>query len=188
MKKIWCYVRPAFLSILVFTVICGIIYPLAITGIGQLAFHDKVNGSILTKTAEDGTSTKYGSKLIGQKFTKPEYLIGRPQEVSNLSPTSEELKQQIEERVTWWREFDPNNTSEVPEELVTASASGVDPNISPEAALYQVERISKARNISKEDVKKIIEQCTTSRFVGVFGEPTVNVLMVNQELDTLSNK
>lgn len=185
MKKILATLRPALVCLLIFTVICGVLYTGAVTGIAQLVFPVKANGSIITVTLKDGAKKDIGSELIAQEFTKPEYLIGRPQGTSNLSPVSEEQKKLVEERIKWWHEFDPDNKSEIPSDLVTASGSGVDPNISPAAAEYQVSRIAKARNISEDDVRKIIKQYTTERFLGFWGEPAVNVLKVNLALDSL---
>lgn len=185
MKKILKTFRPAIVCLLVFTVLCGILYTGAVTGIAQLIFPEKANGSIITVTLKDGTKKEIGSELIAQEFTKPEYLIGRPIGTSNLSPVGEEQKKLVEERIKWWHDFDPDNTADIPSDLVTASGSGVDPNISPEAAEYQVARIAKARGISQDDVRKIIKQYTTGRFLGFWGEPAVNVLKVNLALDGL---
>lgn len=164
MKKFLKAFRPAIVCLLVFTVLCGILYTGAVTGIAQLIFPEKANGSIITVTLKDGTKKEIGSELIAQEFTKPEYLIGRPIGTSNLSPVGEEQKKLVEERIKWWHDFDPNNAADIPSDLVTASGSGVDPNISPEAAEYQVERIAKARGISQDDVRKIIKQYTTGKF------------------------
>lgn len=185
MKKILKVLRPTVVCLLIFTVLCGVIYTGVVTGISQLAFHNKANGSILTVTLKDGTKKKIGSELIAQEFTKPEYLIGRPSGPSNLSPTSEELKKIAEKRVNWWHEFDPSNTADIPSDLIYASGSGVDPNISPKAAEYQVARISKARGLDEDTIRKIIKKYSTGRFLGVFGEPAVNVLKVNLALDGL---
>jgi len=123
--------------------------------------------------------------LIAQEFTKPEYLIGRPGGMSNLSPTSEEQATLVQERIDWWHSFDPDNTGDIPADLLLASGSGVDPNISPEAAEYQVARIARERSMEESDVRSIIETNTTGRLLGVFGEPVVNVLKVNLALDDL---
>lgn len=185
MKKVSKIFRPAIVCILIFTVICGIVYTGAVTGISQLVFPNKANGSIITVTLKDGTKKEIGSELIAQEFTKPVYLIGRPSGVTNLSPSSAEQKKLVEERIKWWHEFDPDNKSEIPDDLVMASGSGVDPNISSEAAEYQVTRIAKARGIDEDSVRKIIGKYTIGRFLGVFGEPAVNVLKVNLALDGL---
>ncbi|OJU18437.1 MAG: potassium-transporting ATPase subunit C [Clostridiales bacterium 43-6] len=185
MKKLLKTLRPALVCLLIFTVICGILYTGAVTGIAQLIFPDKANGSIITVTLKDGTKKQIGSELIAQEFTKPEYLIGRPSGTSNLSPVSEEQKKKVDERIQWWHTFDPDNKADIPSDLITASGSGVDPNISLAAAEYQISRIAKTRNISEDDVRKIVKQYTTGRFLGFWGEPAVNVLKVNLALDGL---
>ncbi|MDP4133418.1 MAG: potassium-transporting ATPase subunit KdpC [Bacillota bacterium] len=185
MKRFLKILRPAVSFLLIFTVLCGIVYTGAVTGIAQLIFPNKANGSIITVTLKDGTEKEIGSKLIAQEFTKPEYLIGRPSGTSNLSPTSKELKKIVEERIKWWHEFDPNNTADIPSDLIYASGSGVDPNISPAAAKYQVMRIAKVRSMDEDTVREIIDKYTTGSFLGVFGEPSVNVLKVNLALDGL---
>lgn len=175
---------PAIMCIIVMTVICGLIYPLAMTGIGQLIAPHQVNGS-LAVAQEDGQDVVYGSALIAQTFTQPEYLIGRPDTgaPSNLSPVSEEQRALVEERVAWWHALDPQNTKDIPMELVTASGSGVDPHISPAAAEYQVERIARERGLSADEVRAVIAQHTEGRALGILGEERVNVLLVNLDLD-----
>lgn len=175
--------RPALVSFVVLTLICGVVYPVIVTSIAQIAFPNQANGSIITVTQENGTTIDVGSALIGQTFTKPQYLIGRPQGTSQLSPVSEEQKALIEERVAWWRALDPENSGAIPSDLVTASGSGVDPNISPEAAEYQVDRIARVRNISAKTVREIIARYTTGKLLGLWGESGVNVLKVNLALD-----
>jgi K+-transporting ATPase, C subunit len=175
--------RPVLVSFLVLTLICGVIYPVIVTSIAQIAFPNQANGSIITVTQENKTSIDVGSALIGQVFTEPQYLIGRPQGTSQLSPVSEEQKALIEERVVWWQALDPQNTGAIPSDLVTASGSGVDPKISPEAAEYQVKRIAQARNMSEKAVREVITRYTTGKLLGLWGEPGVNVLKVNLALD-----
>lgn len=175
--------RPALVSFVVLTLICGVVYPVIVTSIAQIAFPNQANGSIITVTQENGTTIDVGSALIGQTFTKPQYLIGRPQGTSQLSPVSEEQKALIQERVAWWRALDPENSGAIPSDLVTASGSGVDPNISPEAAEYQVDRIARVRNISAKTVREIIARNTTGKLLGLWGESGVNVLKVNLALD-----
>ncbi len=177
--------RPAALILVVMIVICGVIYTGVMTGFAQLAFGQKANGSTITVTLKDGTKKDYGSALIAQKFTQPQYLIGRPMLVSNLSPTSSEQKKLVEERVTFFHKLDPTNQAAIPADLVTASGSGVDPHISPEAAEYQVTRIARERNIEETAVRAIVKKYTTGRFLGFIGEPAVNVLKVNLALDGL---
>lgn len=185
MKKLLKTLKQAIFCLIIFTVICGILYTCVVTGIAQLIFQDKANGSIITITLNDGTKKEIGSELIAQEFIKPKYLIGRPQGTSNMSPVSEEQIRQVVERVKWQHDFDPDNKAEIPSDLVTASGSGVDPNISPAAAEYQVSRIAKARDINEDVVRNIINHYTTSRFLGFWGEPAVNVLKVNLALDGL---
>jgi K+-transporting ATPase, C subunit len=175
--------RPVLVSFLVLTLICGVIYPVIVTSIAQIAFPNQANGSIITVTQENKTSIDVGSALIGQVFTEPQYLIGRPQGTSQLSPVSEEQKALIEERVVWWQALDPQNTGAIPSDLVTASGSGVDPKISPEAAEYQVKRIAQARNMSEKAVREVITRYTTGKLLSLWGEPGVNVLKVNLALD-----
>ena len=177
--------RPALLCFAVMTFLCGIIYTAAVTGVAQLIFPRQADGSMITVTLKDGTQKEYGSELIAQEFTKPEYLIGRPMGTTNLSPVSEEQKKLVQERINWLHAIDPDNTADIPADLVTASGSGVDPHISPEAAEYQVARIAKERNMTEEDVRVIIKQYTTGRFLFIWGEPAVNVLKVNLALDGL---
>jgi potassium-transporting ATPase KdpC subunit len=185
MKKAMKMLKPALTSFIVMTVLCGVIYTAAVTGIAKLFFPTKANGSVITVTLKDGSKKDYGSELIAQAFTKPEYLIGRPMGTTNLSPVSEEQKILVESRIAWWRAFDPENTADIPMDLVTASGSGVDPHITPEAAEFQVKRIAKARGITEDAIRSIISEYTSGRFLGLFGEPNVNVLKVNLALDGL---
>lgn len=180
--KIW---KPALVSFALMTLLCGVIYPGIVTGIAQVAFQDQANGSIIKATLSDGTTKEYGSELIAQEFTKPEYLIGRPLGTTNLSPVSKAQEELVNERVAWWHTLDPENKADIPMDLVTASGSGCDPNISPNAAEYQVSRIAKERGIDESDVRAIIRKCTKVRFLGFWGEPSVNVLNVNLMLDEL---
>ena len=127
-----------------------------------------------------------GSALIGQSWTKPEYLIGRPNSgaPTNRSAVSDEQQQAVADSVAWWHAFDPQTRGkDIPEDLVTASGSGVDPEISPQAAYFQVERIARVRKISQQSVRKIIDKYTTGKTFGFLGEERVNVLKVNLELD-----
>ncbi len=178
-------IRPALLCLLVMTVFCGVIYTGAVTGIAQLIFPGKADGSIITVTLEDGTKKAVGSTLIGQGFTRPEYLVGRPMGVSNLSPYGEKYRENVETRIKWWRAFDPGNSASIPADLLTGSGSGIDPDISPEAAEFQAARIAHARNISEDEVRGIINKYTSGRLLGFWGEPSVNVLRVNLALDGL---
>jgi len=175
-------VKPALLSLAVMTLLCGVIYTGVVTVFAQVIFPNRADGSIISVTLKDGTKKDYGSALIAQEFTDPKYLIGRPMGTTNLSPTSDQEKKLVEGRITWWHNLDPENTSPIPMDLVTASGSGVDPNISPEAAEYQIARIARVRGISQEKVRQIVSKYTTGRFLGFWGDPAVNVLKVNLAL------
>lgn len=178
-----------------FTIVCGLGYTLVVTGVAQLAFPYQANGSLITV---DGKVV--GSELIGQNFDDEAHMWGRIQNVSivegedgelmaygspsNLSPASEEYRQLIDVRVKKIRAANPDaDMDAVPVDLVTCSGSGLDPEISPDAAEYQVPRLAKATGKSEDEVRDIIAACTKGRFLGVFGEPTVNVLKVNLMLD-----
>lgn len=178
-----------------FAIVCGLGYTLVVTGVAQLAFPYQANGSLITV---DGKVV--GSELIGQNFDDEAHMWGRIQNVSivegedgglmaygapsNLSPASEEYRQLIDARVKKIRAANPDaDMDAVPVDLVTCSGSGLDPEISPDAAEYQVPRLAKATGKSEGEVREIIAQCTKGRFLGVFGEPTVNVLKVNLMLD-----
>lgn len=178
-----------------FTVVCGLGYTLVVTGISQVAFPYQANGSLITV---DGKVV--GSELIGQNFDDEAHMWGRIQNVSivegedgglvaygapsNLSPASDEYRQLVDARVKKIRAANPDaDMDAVPVDLVTCSGSGLDPEISPDAAEYQVSRLAKATGKSEGEVREIIARCTKGRFLGVFGEPTVNVLKVNLMLD-----
>lgn len=185
---------------LVMLIITSVIYPAAITAAANVAFGDKATGSIIV--GKDGT--KYGSALLAQEFTGDQYMWGRIMNVdtgtftddageplmygwaSNKTPAGEELEALMAERTEKIRAAHPDKAGDpIPVDLVTCSGSGLDPEISPAAARYQLERIAKARNMSVEDVEAVIKQYTTGRFLGVMGEPRVNVLKVNLALDGL---
>ncbi|MEN6634493.1 MAG: potassium-transporting ATPase subunit KdpC [Clostridiaceae bacterium] len=185
MRKLLVVLRPALICFIVMTLLCGVLYTAAVTGIAQLLFPNQANGSVISVALADGSVQEVGSVLIAQDFTQPKYLIGRPSGVSNLSPTSKEQAALVQERIDWWHNFDPENTQDIPADLLTASGSGVDPNISPEAAEYQVARIARERGMEESNVRSTIETYTTGKLLGVFGEPTVNVLKVNLALDGL---
>lgn len=178
-----------------FTVVCGLCYTLVVTGIAQVAFPYQANGSLIK--VDDKI---VGSELIGQNFEDEDHMWGRIQNVtivegedgellaygapSNLSPASEEYRQLVDARVEKIRASNPDaDMDAVPVDLVTCSGSGLDPEISPDAAEYQVPRLAKATGKSEDEVREIIAKCTKGRFLGVFGEPTVNVLKVNLMLD-----
>lgn len=182
---------------LIFTVLCGVVYTGVVTGIAQLIFPDKANGSIIEV---DGK--KYGSELLGQQFTDDTYMWGRIMNIdistftdengkmlmyagaSNLSPASEEYADLVAKRVEELRAANPDmDETAIPVDLVTCSGSGLDPHISPAAAEYQVPRIANARGISEDEVRDVIEKCSSGKFLDVFGEETVNVLKTNLMLD-----
>ncbi|MEG1442164.1 MAG: potassium-transporting ATPase subunit KdpC [Oscillospiraceae bacterium] len=187
----------AILSMIVFTLICGVLYTGVVTGISQLIFPKQANGSIIEI---DGK--KYGSELLGQQFTDESHMWGRIMNIdtktfkdengktlmysvpSNLSPASDEYETLIGERVEKIKQAHPEKGNmAIPVDLVTCSGSGLDPGISVLAANYQLERVAKNNNLSVDEVKKIVEECTNHKFLGVFGEETVNVLEVNLKLD-----
>lgn len=185
MGTIMKFIRPAAISFALFTVLLGVAYTGAITGISGLLLSDSANGTVITLKTKDGETIAYGSALLAQEFTKPEYLIGRPSGATNLSPTGYRERELVAERVEAWHALEPDNRMPIPVDLVTASGSGADPYISPEGAEYQVARIARTRGISKDAVLQAIKQNTTGRFLGVFGEARVNVLRVNLTLDGL---
>jgi K+-transporting ATPase ATPase C chain len=171
-------------------VLTGLVYPLVMTGVAQALFHDKANGSV----ARDEKGAVVGSELIGQVFTKPGYLQGRPSAAgngydatassgSNLGPTSKKLRDRVAADVERLRKENPEAPLPVPAELVTTSASGLDPDLSPAAALWQAPRIARARQVEPDRIRQVIESRVQGRDLGVFGEPRVNVLSVNLALD-----
>jgi K+-transporting ATPase ATPase C chain len=184
------HVRAAVILLVVLTVVTGIIYPLIVTGIAQAVFSSQANGSLIVK---DGKVV--GSRLIGQPFDDPRYFWGRPSATnpfpynagassgSNLSPTNPDLVKTVQGRVDALRAADPGNTASVPVDVVTASASGLDPHISPAAALYQVSRVARARKLDPAAVRQLVDQHIEGRFLGLLGEPRVNVLALNLALD-----
>lgn len=183
MKKLKKIMIISMKFLFVITIIFGIVYPVVVTGVGQLFFAKQSNGSVISIENQDGVSKKYGSELLGQAFTKKEYLIGRPTEVGNYAPNSPEQRTLVEQRIQWWHTFSEDETTLIPADLVMASGSGVDPYITAEAAYYQVERIAKARNIAIKDVYDIIDTYKTQRLFGFIGETKVHVLSVNLALD-----
>ena len=188
MKTFKAALMPGFKMLMVMTAICGFAYTLLVTGIAQLFFPEEANGSIVTVALAEGGEKQIGSKLIGQGFTEPKYLLGRPNtgaSASQLSPVSSEQKELVLERIANLEKIDPMNKAEIPMELVTASGSGVDPEISLATALYQVGRIANERGISEKEVEKVIKNNTIGTIFGKIGEPRVNVLGVNMQLDGL---
>jgi potassium-transporting ATPase KdpC subunit len=185
MKVIFKSIKPAIMLFLCMTVIFGIVYTGIVTVFAQLVFPYQANGSMIKVKMRDGTIVSYGSERIAQEFSQAKYLIGRPQGVTNLSSVSEELEALVQKRMLWLKSLDPGNEQEIPQDLLTSSGSGVDPYISPAAADYQVPRIAKFRGISEQQVKAIIDHSTAAKFLGIWGEEGVNVLIVNLALDGL---
>ena len=184
----------AIMATIILVVITGIAYPLAVTGIAQLVFKEKADGSLMQKEGQI-----IGSKLIGQNFTRPEYFHPRPSAAgtegydasasagSNLGPTNAKLIEGIKSNIKKTLTDNPDiNTQDIPVDLVTTSASGLDPHISPAAAFLQVPRVARARQVKEETVKKLVDKYTEGRQFGVLGEPRVNVLLLNLALDKIS--
>jgi len=197
-------IRPAILMIVVMTVLTGLIYPLGMTGIAQLVFPRQANGSLIEK---DGKTI--GSALIGQDFESDKYFHGRPSATtepdpkdptktvsvpyaadnssgSNLGPTNQALIDGVKDAAGKLAAERPNTP--IPVDLVTASASGLDPDITPAAALFQVPRVAKARGLAQDRVSQLVDDNTQGRFLGILGEPHVNVLKLNLALDALGAK
>ena len=181
--------RNALVLFLALTLITGVLYPLAVTGLAALAMPARAGGSLLMR---DGKAA--GSALLGQPFSDPRYFWGRPSATgpqpyngaassgSNLSPTNPALLDAIKGRVQALRDADPGNTAPVPVDLVTASGSGLDPHITPAAALYQVPRVARARGIDEQQLRALVAAHTEGRTFGILGEPRVNVLALNLAL------
>jgi K+-transporting ATPase ATPase C chain len=198
-------IRPALVVLIGLTLITGLIYPLAMTAIAGAIFPTQAQGSLIT----DGSGKVIGSSLIGQNFTSDKYFHGRPSATqgpdpadatktalvpynavnsmgSNLGPTSKTLSDRVTASYNALKAENPNMP--VPVDLVTTSASGLDPDVSPEGALFQVPRVAKARNLPEQQVSQLVSQHTEGRFLGFIGEPRVNVLQLNLALDQLAAK
>ncbi|NML33081.1 potassium-transporting ATPase subunit KdpC [Paraburkholderia antibiotica] len=184
--------RPLIVIFAVLTAITGLAYPAVMTAFGQAAFHDKANGSLIEQNGKT-----VGSQLIGQQFDAPQYFWGRLSATSpmpynplgsggsNLGPNNPALLDEIKGRLAALKAAGTDLSKPVPVDLVTSSGSGLDPEISPAAAAYQVERVAQARHLAASDVQALVERNTTGRQFGVFGEPRVNVLKLNLALDEL---
>lgn len=184
--------RPALVLFAALTAICGVLYPLATTGIGKVAFSDQVAGSIVERGGKP-----VGSLLIGQSFTSPKYFWGRPSATapmanngagsggSNQGPTNPALVDAVKARIAALKEADPTNVQAIPVDLVTASGSGLDPEISLAAALYQAPRIARVRAMPLAQVENLIAKVQKTAYIGFFGEARVNVLELNLALDAM---
>ena len=183
-------IRPAIMALLIFTVLMGIVYPSLVTGIAQVIFPHQANGSLVVVNGK-----AVGSELIGQSFDDPKYFWGRLSATgpypynaaassgSNLGPTNPALLDEVKTRIAALKAADPSNTQPIPVDLVTSSGSGLDPDISVAAALYQVGRVARLRGMSPAALTALVNQYTEGRQLGFLGEPHVNVLKLNLALD-----
>ncbi len=186
------HIRPAILLVVLLTILTGLAYPAIVTAIAQLAMPGKANGSLI-----ESNGKPIGSELIGQPFSDPRHFWSRPSATSpypynassssgsNQGPTNPALIDAVKERIKALHDADPDNHASVPVDLVTASASGLDPHISPAAAEYQVSRVAKARGLAPDRVRALVARYTQERQLGFLGEPVVNVLQLNLALDKL---
>jgi K+-transporting ATPase ATPase C chain len=188
--------RPALVALVIFTILTGLVYPLVVTGLAQVIFPSKANGSLIVRNGQP-----VGSELIGQPFDDPKYFWGRLSATSpagytafngdkltgssgsNYGPLNPALVDAAQARIKALQEADPSNTAPIPVDLVTASGSGLDPHMSPAAAAYQVGRVARARGLSEATVRQMVAQHTEGRTLGLLGEPRVNVLALNLALD-----
>lgn len=188
-------IKPALLLLVALTIITGVIYPLFVTGIAQIFFQEKANGSLMIKNGNT-----IGSELIGQSFDDPKYFWGRLSATgsfpynaasssgSNYGPTNPALIAAIQNHIDALRAIDSTDRSAIPVDLVTASASGIDPHISPAAAYYQVSRIARVRGLDTNMIRELVKKNIEARQWGFLGEPRVNVLKLNMALDELTTK
>jgi K+-transporting ATPase ATPase C chain len=187
-------VRTAIITLVIFTVITGLLYPLLVTGIAQVVFPEKANGSAVKRAGKT-----LGSELIGQPFSDPKYFWGRLSATgpfaynagassgSNYGPLNPALLDMVRKRVQDLKAADPQNSQPIPVDLVTASGSGLDPHVSIAAAQYQIPRVAHARGMSEEKIRSLVDQYTEGRQFGFLGEPRVNVLRVNIALDEMKS-
>ncbi len=186
------FFRPALAAIIMFSILTGIIYPALVTAIAQVAFPRQANGSLIEQSG-----VQRGSVLIGQQFDQPEYFWGRLSATgpvpynaaassgSNYGPLNPALAEAVQARIDVLKAADPSNLLPIPVDLVTASASGLDPEISPAAAIYQVRRVATARGLSQTQVQQLVDQHTSQPTLGILGESRVNVVQLNMALDQL---
>jgi K+-transporting ATPase ATPase C chain len=189
MKDLIATVRPALVSLLVLSGLVGLAYPLLIGGVAAIAFPDQAKGSLI----RDQTGRVVGSELVGQPFDDPAYFWSRPTAVAayqamtssgtNQGPSSPDLAKAVRDRVEALRDADPGSTAPVPVDLVTASASGLDPHITPAAAYYQVRRVARVRGVPEAQVRALVDRHVEERTLGLLGERRVNVLRLNLALD-----
>lgn len=187
--------RPALILLVALHILTGIVYPLVVTGVAQVAWYDKANGSVVPVGGKDR-----GSSLIGQPFSSPGYFWSRPSATSpapydasgstgsNLGPTNPALVTAVTDRVAALRQTDPTLSGPIPADLVTTSGSGLDPDISVAAALVQVNRVAAARGVPAERLQQLVQARSQGRTLGFLGEPRVNVLLLNLALDKLKEK
>lgn len=185
-------IRPVVVLFAALTVVTGLVYPAVVTAVAHVAFPAQANGSVIEKSGKP-----VGSELIGQQFDAPGYFWGRLSATSpnpynatassgsNLGPTNPALADEVKGRISALHDADPANTAPVPVDLVTSSGSGLDPEISPAAAAYQIDRVAKARKLSHNDVEALVQRATTDRQFGILGEARVNVLKLNLALDEM---
>ncbi len=184
--------RPAIMSFVTLSIVAGLVYPFLVTGVAQVIFPQQANGSIIYRNGQ-----AVGSKLIGQPFHDPKYFWGRLSATSpyaynassssgsNLGPTNKALFDKVQGRIDALRQADPGNTAPIPVDLVTSSGSGLDPDISVDAALYQVHRVAIARGLDEPAVQQLVAQYIKPRQLGILGEARVNVLQLNLALGTI---
>jgi K+-transporting ATPase ATPase C chain len=185
------YVAIAIRASIVFIILCGIIYPLACTGLAQLLMPHNANGSII----KDSAGNAIGSELIGQKFANPKYFQGRVSSIdykaeasgsNNYAPSNPAMLQRTQDSIEAWKKENPDvPISKLPIALITNSGSGLDPHITPQSAEVQIPRISKLTGVSADQLQQLVDKHTAGRDLGVFGEPRVNVLMLNMDLQTI---
>lgn len=185
--------RPSLALLAAFTLLTGVLYPLAVTGIAQVAFPFQANGSLVVHEGR-----VVASELVGQPYDAPEYFWGRPSATSpqpynggasagsNFGPSTPALAAAVAARVAALRASDPGNTTPVPVDLVTASGSGLDPHLTPAAAYYQVERVARTRGLSVAQVRALVDRHVEGRLLGLIGQPRVNVVRLNRALDAIA--